>query len=99
MEPVSADIRRVGARVRTEHHTVGVVRTLPGDVVELDCACGVTLTNGPGWSLDEHLQMDHLLSHNVARLGEPRALLQLAQLLWEHMVDPHETEIRLSHDQ
>jgi hypothetical protein len=57
VEPVSADIRRVGARVRTEHHTVGVVRTLPGDVNQLDCACGVTLTNGPGWSLDEHLRL------------------------------------------
>jgi hypothetical protein len=57
VEPVSADIRRVGARVRAEHHTVGVVRTLPGDVNQLDCACGVVLTNGPGWSLDEHLRM------------------------------------------
>ena len=57
VEPVSADIRRVGALVRAEHHTVGVVRTLPGDVNELDCACGVTLTNGPGWSLDEHLRL------------------------------------------
>src|SRR5215213_153014 len=57
VEPVSANIRRVGARVRAEHHTVGVVRTLPGDVVQLDCACGVTLTNGPGWSLDEHLRL------------------------------------------
>jgi hypothetical protein len=57
VEPVSADIRRVGALVRAEHHTVGVVRTLPGDVNQLDCACGVTLTNGPGWSLDEHLRL------------------------------------------
>ncbi|WP_227422080.1 hypothetical protein [Pengzhenrongella sicca] len=57
IEPVSARIRRVGARVRAEHHTAGVVRTLPGAVNELDCACGVTLTNGPGWSLDEHLRM------------------------------------------
>jgi hypothetical protein len=57
VEPVSADIRRVGAQVRVEHHTVGVVRTLPGDVNQLDCACGVTLTNGPGWSLDEHLRL------------------------------------------
>ena len=57
VEPVSADIRRVGAQVRAEHHTVGVVRTLPGDVNQLDCACGVVLTNGPGWSLDEHLRL------------------------------------------
>jgi hypothetical protein len=57
VEPVSAGIRRVGAQVRAEHHTVGVVRTLPGDVNQLDCACGVTLTNGPGWSLDEHLRL------------------------------------------
>ena len=54
---MSARIRRVGAQVRAEHHTAGVVRTLPGAVHELDCACGVTLTNGPGWSLDEHLRM------------------------------------------
>jgi len=57
VEPVSARIRRVGAQVRAEHHTAGVVRTLPGAVNELDCACGVTLTNGPGWSLDEHLRL------------------------------------------
>ncbi len=57
VEPVSASIRRVGGQVRAEHHTVGVVRTLPGSVNELDCACGVTLTNGPGWSLDEHLRL------------------------------------------
>ncbi len=57
VEPVSAGIRRVGGRVRAEHHTVGVVRTLPGSRNELDCACGVTLTNGPGWSLDEHLRL------------------------------------------
>lgn len=57
IEPVSAGIRRVGAQVRAEHHTAGVVRTLPGDVNQLDCACGVTLTNGPGWSLDEHLRL------------------------------------------
>ncbi len=57
VEPVSAGIRRVGGQVRAEHHAVGVVRTLPGDVNELDCACGVTLTNGPGWSLDEHLRL------------------------------------------
>ncbi len=57
VEPVSAGIRRVGGQVRAEHHTVGVVRTLPGDVNQLDCACGVVLTNGPGWSLDEHLRL------------------------------------------
>ncbi len=57
VEPVSAGIRRVGGQVRAEHHTVGVVRTLPGDLHELDCACGVTLTNGPGWSLDEHVRL------------------------------------------
>lgn len=57
VEPVSARIRRVGAQVRAEHHTAGVVRTLPGAINQLDCACGVTLTNGPGWSLDEHLRM------------------------------------------
>jgi hypothetical protein len=57
VEPVSAGIRRVGGQVRAEHHTVGVVRMRPGDVNELDCACGVTLTNGPGWSLDEHLRL------------------------------------------
>ena len=57
IEPVSAGIRRVGAQVRAEHHTAGVVRTLPGAVNQLDCACGVTLTNGPGWSLDEHLRL------------------------------------------
>lgn len=81
-----------------------VGKTYPSTVARvLSCsplAANAALAAIQAWcgSLDEQLGMDHLPNHIVARLGEPRVLLQLAQLLWEHMVDPHETEIQLPHD-
>lgn len=55
--PVSALMRRAKVRAATEHTTVGVVRTDPDGVVSIACACGMTLTNGPTWSLDEHIRL------------------------------------------
>jgi superfamily I DNA/RNA helicase len=81
-----------------------VGKTYPSTVARLlgcsPLAASAALAAIQRWcgSLDEELGMEHLPDHIVARLGEPRVLLQLAQLLWEHMVDPHETDIRLPHD-
>ncbi len=55
--PVSAAMRRAKVRAATEHTTVGLVRTGPGGTVTIACACGMTLTNGPTWSLDEHIRL------------------------------------------
>ncbi|WP_243738141.1 hypothetical protein [Cellulomonas shaoxiangyii] len=56
-EPVSAPMRRAKVRAFTDHTTVGQVRVGPGGSVTIGCACGMTLTNGPGWSLDEHIRL------------------------------------------
>ncbi len=55
--PVSAAMRRAKVRAATDHTTVGSARTRPGGTVTIACACGMTLTNGPTWSLDEHIRL------------------------------------------
>lgn len=55
--PVSAAMRRAKVRAATEHTTVGLAATGPGGTVTIRCACGMTLTNGPTWSLDEHIRL------------------------------------------
>lgn len=55
--PVSAAMRRAKVRAATEHTTVGPVLPGPGGTVTIACACGMTLTNGPTWSLDEHIRL------------------------------------------
>lgn len=73
---VSAEMRRAKVRAYTEHTTVGVV-TADGDRVTIGCACGMTLTNGPTWSLDEHIRLHRaearfLALAEVAPVGIPR---------------------------
>jgi hypothetical protein len=55
--PVSAAMRRAKVRAATEHTTVGLAQSGPGGTVTIACACGMTLTNGPTWSLDEHIRL------------------------------------------
>lgn len=56
-EPVSAQMRRAKAQAFTDHTTVGVVHDGAAGRVSIDCACGMELTNGPTWSLDEHIRL------------------------------------------
>ena len=76
-EAVSAEMRRAKLRAATEHTTVGqVVRTDDGRVT-IDCACGMVLSNGPTWSLDEHIRLHRaearfLALAAVAPTGIPR---------------------------
>ena len=75
--PVSAPMRHAKVRAFTDHTTVGHV-VLDGDgAVTIGCACGMTLTNGPGWSLDEHIRLHraearYLALSAVAPAGIPR---------------------------
>lgn len=55
--PVSAPMRHAKVRAFTDHTTVGQVVVDPDGAVTIGCACGMTLTNGPGWSLDEHIRL------------------------------------------
>lgn len=75
--PVSAPMRHAKVRAFTEHTTVGQVRTTADGDVTIACACGMTLTNGPGWSLDEHIRLHRaearfLALAAVAPAGIPR---------------------------
>ena len=70
-------MHRAKADARASHVTVGLVRHLPGDREEIDCSCGMTLTNGPQWSLDEHIRLHraearYLALSEVAPAGMPR---------------------------
>lgn len=65
-EAVSAVMRRAKVRAATEHTTVGQVRSAPDGTVTIACACGMTLTNGPTWSLDEHIRLHRAEARFVA---------------------------------
>ena len=72
-------MHRAKADARASHVTVGLVRHLPGNREEIDCSCGMTLTNGPQWSLDEHIRLHraearYVALSRVAPPGMPRIL-------------------------
>lgn len=80
VEPVSAAMRRAKVRAATEHTTVGQVRTGPGGTVTIACACGMTLTNGPTWSLDEHIRLHRAEARFLALAGTaPPAIPRLVE--------------------
>lgn len=56
-EAVSAQMRRAKVQAFTDHTTVGQVHTADDGRVSIGCACGMRLTNGPTWSLDEHIRL------------------------------------------
>lgn len=75
--PVSAPMRHAKVRAHTDHTTVGQVVLDEDGAVTIGCACGMTLTNGPGWSLDEHIRLHraearYLALSAVAPDGIPR---------------------------
>nr|WP_108494599.1 hypothetical protein [Promicromonospora sp. AC04] len=76
---MSAAMHRAKADARASHVTVGLVRHLAGDREEIDCSCGMTLTNGPQWSLDEHIRLHraearYLALSRIAPAGMPRLI-------------------------
>lgn len=56
-EAVSAQMRRAKVQAFTDHTTVGQVEQDADGRVTIECACGMVLTNGPTWSLDEHIRL------------------------------------------
>jgi len=56
-DAVSAGMRRAKVQAATEHTTVGFVERADDGSVTIECACGMRLTNGPTWSLDEHIRL------------------------------------------
>ena len=82
--PVSAPMRHAKVRAFTDHTTVGQVVVDRDGAVTIGCACGMTLTNGPGWSLDEHIRLHraearYLALSAVAPEGIPRLVARPAE--------------------
>ncbi|PFG43384.1 hypothetical protein ATJ88_2080 [Isoptericola jiangsuensis] len=76
---VSAAMHEAKNRARAAHVTVGQVRHLDDGRVEIDCSCGMVLTNGPQWSLDEHIRLHraearYVALSEVAPAGMPRLI-------------------------
>jgi hypothetical protein len=76
---VSAAMHRAKTSARASHVTVGLVRHLDDGTVAIDCSCGMVLTNGPQWSLDEHIRLHraearYLALSEVAPAGMPRLI-------------------------
>nr|WP_123306754.1 hypothetical protein [Cellulomonas sp. PhB143] len=76
---MSAAMRRAKAEAQASHVTVGQVEHAASGAVTIGCSCGMTLTNGPGWSLDEHIRLHraearYLALSLVAPAGMPRLI-------------------------
>ncbi len=79
IEPVSAPMRVAKSRARLSHVTVGEVQQGSEGRETIDCSCGMVLTNGPDWSLDEHIRLHraearYLALSQVAPPGLPRLI-------------------------
>lgn len=77
VEPVSVAMRTAKARAEAKHVTIGQVIQHPDGFVTIACSCGMTLTNGPTWSLDEHIRLHRAEARflelaDVAPVGIPR---------------------------
>jgi hypothetical protein len=78
-EPVSASMRRAKAGARAAHVTTGQVREDVSGRVTIECSCGMVLTNGPDWTVDEHIRLHraearYLALSAVAPAAMPRIL-------------------------
>lgn len=85
-EPVSVVMHRAKAEARASHVTVGQARHRQDGGVEIDCSCGMVLTNGSDWSLDEHIRLHraearYLALSKVAPAGMPRLIAVAADRL------------------
>ncbi|HUX70754.1 MAG TPA: hypothetical protein VMV41_09615 [Cellulomonadaceae bacterium] len=66
VEPVSAALLAAKSDAQFLHVTVGVTVHRDGGLITLPCACGMLLTNGPGWSLDEHIRLHRAEARFIA---------------------------------
>lgn len=77
--PVSPAMRRAKRQALASHVTTGTAEETPGGTVTIACSCGMVLTNGPTWSLDEHIRLHraearYLALSAVAPAGMPRLI-------------------------
>ncbi len=79
-------MRRAKSQARVSHVTIGRVRHDASGRVSIDCSCGMTLTNGPDWTVDEHIRLHraearYLALSGVAPAGMPRLIAVAADRL------------------
>nr|WP_100351033.1 hypothetical protein [Luteimicrobium subarcticum] len=72
-------MRRAKQEAQASHVTTGTVDVRPDGRTTIDCSCGMVLTNGPDWSLDEHIRLHraearYLALSMAAPAGMPRLL-------------------------
>lgn len=72
-------MRRAKADARASHVTIGQVQHDDAGHATIECSCGMRLTNGPDWSLDEHIRLHraearYLALSRVAPAGMPRLI-------------------------
>ncbi|MBD5787638.1 hypothetical protein IF650_15845 [Cellulosimicrobium terreum] len=70
-------MRRAKADARSAHVTIGQASQDPSGRVTIECSCGMFLTNGPDWTVDEHIRLHraearYLALSAVAPAGMPR---------------------------
>ncbi|MCL3861407.1 hypothetical protein [Actinotalea sp. K2] len=83
-EPVSAGLRDAKANARSTHYTVGELRQDPDGTVWLECSCGTTLSNGPTWTLDEHVRLHRAEAKYLAlSQAAPPGIPRLIDLAWQ----------------
>ena len=78
-DAVSVEMHRAKATARASHTTVGSLHQLPDGTQQIGCSCGMVLTNGPTWSIDEHIRLHraearYLAVSKVAPADVPRLI-------------------------
>lgn len=63
---VSPEMRRAKQEANASHVTIGTVVEHPDGRTTIGCSCGMVLTNGPDWSLDEHIRLHRAEARYVA---------------------------------
>ncbi|MGC5166385.1 hypothetical protein [Luteimicrobium sp. DT211] len=77
--PVSPAMRQAKQEAQASHVTIGTAGETAEGRITIGCSCGMTLTNGPTWSLDEHIRLHraearYLALSDAAPAGMPRLL-------------------------
>jgi hypothetical protein len=77
------DLQDAKMEARFQHYTMGRVALSDDGRTTLDCSCGMELTNGPTWTLDEHIRLHRaearfLALTRAAPRGVPRLVSGIA---------------------
>lgn len=76
---VSPAMRQAKQEAQAAHVTIGTAVEHADGRITIGCSCGMTLTNGPGWSLDEHIRLHRAEARyaalsSAAPAGMPRLI-------------------------